>query len=57
MKDSAKVDDPMVLVAAFGMCSVNPVDNVQSSVGSHEKDIIPRQVFHLAISLQNNELW
>lgn len=46
----------MVFVVRLRIGSIDPVENVQSPVGPHEKDVVSRQVFHLAVSLQDNQL-
>jgi len=43
-------------VILFRVRSVNPVKNVQSSVGSHEKDIISGKVLDFTVALQNDQL-
>ena len=50
------VYNPVVLVVGLRVGSVDPVENVQRSVGTHEKDVISGQVLHLAVALQDNEL-
>jgi len=56
LQNSTEVDDPVMSVVFFCVCSVDPVENVECSVGSHEKDVIPRQVLNFPIALQDNEL-
>lgn len=51
LQDTAKVNDPVVLVIWFRMCPVYPIQDIQRSVCSHEKDIVPRQVFDFAVAL------
>lgn len=46
----------MVLVVRFCMSTVDPIQNVKKSVGTHEKDVVPRQVLDLTVTLQDNEL-
>ncbi len=46
----------MMLVVWFGMSTVNPVENVQSSISTHEEDVVSRQVLHFTVTLQDNKL-
>lgn len=45
-----------MLVMGFVMGAVNPIENVQGAVGSHEKDVIAGKVLHFTVTLQNNQL-
>lgn len=57
LQDSAKVHEPVIGKALFRLRSIDPIENVESSVRAHEENEIPRQVFHFPVSLQDNELW
>lgn len=46
----------MMLVVWFSMSTIDPVKNVKKSVCTHEEDIVARQVFDFAVTLQDNEL-
>jgi hypothetical protein len=46
-----------MFVVRFDVRTVNPIDNVKSSIGAHKEYIVPRQVLHLTVTLQDNELW
>lgn len=50
------VYNPVMLVVGLRVGSVDPVENVQGSVGTHEKDVVSGQVLHLAVALQDNQL-
>mmetsp|Transcript_6988 Transcript_6988/g.17537 ORF Transcript_6988/g.17537 Transcript_6988/m.17537 type:complete len:203 (-) Transcript_6988:52-660(-) len=46
----------MMPVVLFRVGAVDPVENVQRPVGTHEKHIVPGQVLHLAVALQDHQL-
>lgn len=46
----------MVLVAVFVVRAVDPIEYVQEPVGPHEEDVISRQVLHLPVALQHDQL-
>lgn len=46
----------MVLVERLMVCSVDPVQNVQEAVGSHEENVVSGQVLNLTITLEDNQL-
>jgi hypothetical protein len=46
----------MMPVIMFRVGPVNPVENVQRSVCTHEEDIISSQVFDFAVALQDDQL-
>ncbi len=52
----ADVNYPVVPVILFCIGTVDPVEDVQSTVGTHEKDVISSQVFDLSVALENNQL-
>mmetsp|Transcript_18755 Transcript_18755/g.52166 ORF Transcript_18755/g.52166 Transcript_18755/m.52166 type:complete len:222 (-) Transcript_18755:294-959(-) len=56
LEDAAEVDHPVVLVSLFRVRSVDPIEDVERSVGSHEEDVVSREVLHLLVALQNDEL-
>jgi hypothetical protein len=56
LKHSTKVNDKMMHVILLMVRSVNPVQNVEKTVGTHEEDIVSGQVLNLTIPLQNNQL-
>lgn len=45
-----------MLVVGFGMSAVYPVEDIKSSVGTHEKDVVSRQIFYFAVTLQDDKL-
>jgi len=45
-----------MLVKRLVVRSVNPVQNVQETVGSHEEDVVSSQVLNLAITLEDDQL-
>jgi hypothetical protein len=56
LKNTAKVNHEMMLVIWLVVTSVDPIQNVQEPVRSHEKDKISSQVLNLPVPLQNNQL-
>lgn len=54
--DATKVHHPVVLVVCFVVRPVYPVHDVQRTVRAEEENIVTRQVFYLAVSLQYDEL-
>jgi len=46
----------MMTISCFIIRPVHPVHDVQSAVRPHEEDVISRQILHLAVALQHNEL-
>lgn len=46
----------MMFVMRFKIGSVDPIENVQEPVGTHEEDVIARQVLDFAVPLQDNQL-
>jgi len=38
------------------MGTIDPIQYVQESVGTHKEDVIAGQVFHFSVPLQNNKL-
>ena len=50
------IHNPVMPVVLFVIGSVNPVKNVQRSVGTHEKDVVSRQVLDFAVALQDHQL-
>ena len=52
----ADINYPVVPVILFCIGTVDPVEDVQSAVGTHEKDVISSQVFDLSVALENNQL-
>lgn len=45
-----------MLVAAFVVRPVDPVENVKETVSAHEKHVVARQVLDFTVALQNNQL-
>ena len=56
LQDSTKVHDPVMLVVLLGMGTIDPVEDVERPVCTHEEDVVPRQVLDFAVPLQNNQL-
>ena len=56
LNNPTNVHHPMVSIVLFCVGSVNPVQNVQRSIGTQEKYIVSGQVFHVAVSLQDHQL-
>ena len=56
LQDSTKVHDPVMLVVLLGMGTIDPVEDVERPVRTHEEDVVPRQVLDFAVPLQNNQL-
>ena len=45
-----------MLVMWFSMSTVNPVQDVKSSISTHKKDVVSRQVFYFTVTLQDDKL-
>jgi len=46
-----------VAVEGFVIGAVDPVENVEESIGAEEEDIMASQIFNFPIALKNKELW
>jgi hypothetical protein len=46
----------MMPVVLFRVGSVDPVEDVQCSIGTQEKDVVSGQIFHITVSLQDHQL-
>lgn len=57
LKDSTKVNHKMMLIKRLVVTPVNPIQDIQSSVGTHEENIVTSQVLNFSVPLQNNQLW
>ena len=57
LKDTAEVNNKVMLVHRLMVGSVDPVQNVERPISPHEENVIASQVLHLPIPLQHNELW
>ena len=57
LKDTAEVNNKVMLVHRLMVGSVDPIQNVERPISSHEDNVIASQVLHLPIPLQHNELW
>ena len=56
LKDAAEVNNKVMLVHRLMVGSVDPVQNVERPISSHEENVIASQILHLPIPLQYNEL-
>ena len=50
------IHHPVMLVLLLSVGSVDPIQDVQESVGSHEKDVVASQVLHFPVALDDNQL-
>lgn len=46
----------MMPVVWFRISPVNPVEDIETPISPHEKNVISRQVLHLSVTLQHNQL-
>ena len=46
----------MMLIMSFVMRTVNPIEDIQGTVRSHEKDVIAGKILHFPVTLQDNQL-
>lgn len=56
LQDTTNVYHPVMFVPVFKVGSIDPIEDVQGTVGTHKEDVISGQVFHLPITLQHHEL-
>jgi hypothetical protein len=56
LHEPAGIDHPVVLVESLVVGSVDPVHDIQGAVDAEQKDVVPRQVLHLPVSLKDDEL-
>lgn len=57
LENTTEVNNEVMLVHRLMIGSVDPVQNVERPISSHEENVIASQVLHLPIPLQHNELW
>ncbi len=57
MKDTTKINYVMVVIIGFIVRTINPIQNIEGTVGTHEENVVSGKVLNLAIPLQDNELW
>jgi hypothetical protein len=47
----------VVVVIGFIVGTINPIQNVEGTVGTHEENVVSGEILNLAITLQDNQLW
>jgi hypothetical protein len=56
LNDTGNDGDEVSVVVGFGLCTVDPVGNVESTVQAKHEDVIAGQVLNLAVTLKHNQL-
>ncbi|KAL7530365.1 hypothetical protein ACHAWF_003355 [Thalassiosira exigua] len=56
LQHAAEVHHVVVAISRLEVRPIHPVHDVQRAIRAHEEDVIPRQVLHLPIALQDDEL-
>jgi len=54
LQDATKVHDPVMLVSLLRMSAVDPIQDIQKAVGTHEKNVVPGQILYFSVTLQDN---
>jgi hypothetical protein len=47
----------MMAVSVLEMSPIDPIENIQCTVGPHKEDVIAGKIFYLTVALQDNQLW
>ncbi len=56
LDDPADINNPMMPVVLLRIGTINPIQNVERTVGTHEENIIASQVFNFSVTLQDDQL-
>jgi len=54
LDNAAKIYHKVMLIMRLKITPINPIQDIESSIGTHEKNIVPREILYLTIPLQYN---
>jgi hypothetical protein len=54
--NAASIDHVVVLVVGLVVGAVHPVQDVEEAVGAEEEHVVAREVLHLPVPLQHDQL-
>lgn len=54
LQNPTEVHNPVVLVSFLRVGTVDPVQNVEETVGTHEEDVVPGKILDFSVTLQDN---